>query len=95
MTKRSTEEMVANLAARAQRELGHRDSVEFIGHGPEHLMERASDAFVELADALKDLDGARTLAERVLYLERVRRRCGQTTGVLAVLMDSVDLGLPS
>jgi len=88
--------MVAALAARTLRELGdNRDDVSYAGHGTEALMERASDTFVELADALKDLDGARTLAERVLYLERVRRRCGQTAAVLAVIMDSVDLGLPS
>ena len=93
--KRSTEDMAAHLAARVVSELGHRGTIQFIDHGPEALMERASDSFVDLSDALKELAGARTLSERVMYLERVRRRCGQTAGILAVLMDGLDMGLPS
>lgn len=94
-TEKTPAAMVAALTTRAMRYLGpKREDVEFIDHGHEALMERASDAFVDLADALKELSGAQTLAERVMYLERVRARCGTVVGIVAVIMDSVDMGLP-
>lgn len=93
--KNDTATMCANLAERALRELGkNRTSVCGANDGHEQLIERCSDAFVDLADALQALDEASTLEERVALTERSQRRCGAVAALLAVLNDSIDLGLP-